>query len=181
MHRKVHLAILWSMHTHRRFTCECSPLCERRCPSRPLLALFGHVASHSRCPILRSSPWIRGAPHGELAMLISRISLRISGATVGRPPRRRDFHRQYELNPARCHSITVSGFTIAKAPSTFGAKRYKPANIRRSNIPNVGRFDDFRWQHVKLMTQNHVFQPQARPATGTLRPTPTRLGYKPLA
>src|ERR1700682_3143928 len=40
--------------------------------------------------------------------------------------------------------ITVSGFTIAKAPSIFGAKRYKPANIRRSNIPNVGRFDDFR-------------------------------------
>ena len=49
-------------------------------------------------------------------MLISRISLRISGATVGRPPRRRDFHRQYDLNPARCHLITVSGFTIAKAP-----------------------------------------------------------------
>src|SRR5580693_345439 len=46
--------------------------------------------------------------------------------------------------PARCHLITVSGFTIAKAPSTFGAKRYKPANIRRSSIPNVGRFGDFR-------------------------------------
>src|SRR5258708_11937285 len=88
------------------------------------------------CPIsmpsLRSSPWIRGAPHSGLAMLISRISSRISGVTVGRPPRRRDFHRQYDLNPARCHLITVSGFTIAKAPSTFGAKRYKPANIRRS-------------------------------------------------
>src|SRR5580693_4586175 len=72
------------------------------------------------------------------------VSLRISGATVGRPPRRRDFHRQYDLNPARCHLITVSGFTIAKAPSTFGAKRYAPANIRRSSIPNVGRFGDFR-------------------------------------
>jgi hypothetical protein len=100
------------------------------------------------CPIsmpsLRSSPWIRGAPHSELAMLISRMSLRISGAIVGRPPRCRDFHRQYDLNPARCHLITVSGFTIAKAPSTFGAKRYKPANIRRSSIPNVGRFGDCR-------------------------------------
>src|SRR5277367_3223866 len=41
-------------------------------------------------------------------------NLRTSGATVGRPPRRRDFHRQYDLNPARCHLITVSGFTIAK-------------------------------------------------------------------
>jgi hypothetical protein len=77
-------------------------------------------------------------------MLISRISLRISGATIGRPPRRRDFHRQYDLNPARCHLTTVSGFTIAKAPSTSGAKRYKPANIRRSSIPNVGLFGDFR-------------------------------------
>jgi hypothetical protein len=53
-------------------------------------------------------------------------------------------HRQYDLNPARCHLITVSGFTIAKAPSTFGAKRYKPAKIRRSSIPNVGRFGDCR-------------------------------------
>src|SRR5882762_8167305 len=108
-------------------------------------------------PILRSSPWIRGAPHNELAMLISRISLRISGATVGRPPRRRDFHRQYDLNPARCHLITVSGLTIAKAPSTFGAKRYKPANIRRSKHPERRPFRRFPLQHVKLMTQNHVF------------------------
>jgi hypothetical protein len=113
-------------------------------------------------------------------MLISRISLRISGATVGRPPRRRDFHRQYDLNPARCHLITVSGFTIAKALSTFGAKQYKPANIRRSNIPNFGRFDDFRCNSLADDAES-CFQPQARPATGTLRPTPTRLGYKPLA
>src|SRR5665811_1459252 len=88
----------------------------------------------------------------RIGMLISRISLRISGATVGRPPRRRDFHRQYDLNPARCHLITVSGFTIAKAPSTFGAKRYKPANIRRSSIPNVGRFGDCRRNTCLLYT-----------------------------
>src|SRR5258705_12166588 len=90
-----------------------------------------------------------GCEAGDLAPLpgasaSARVGLRISGATVGRPPRRRDFHRQYDLNPARCHLITVSGFTIAKAPNTFGAKRYKPANIRRSSIPNVGRFGDFR-------------------------------------
>jgi hypothetical protein len=77
-------------------------------------------------------------------MLISRISLRTSGATVGLPPRRRDFHRQYELNPARCHSITVSGFTIAKASSTVGTKRYNLANIKWSSSPNVGRFREFR-------------------------------------
>jgi hypothetical protein len=77
-------------------------------------------------------------------MLFSRISLRISGVTVGRPPRRRDFHCQYDLNPVRCHLMTVSGFTTAKASSTFGAKRYKPANTRQSSIPNGGRFGDFR-------------------------------------
>src|SRR6266850_5413730 len=41
-------------------------------------------------PSLRSSPWILGAPHNGLAMLISRISRRISNAAVGRPQRCRD-------------------------------------------------------------------------------------------
>jgi hypothetical protein len=45
-------------------------------------------------PSLSNSPWIRGAPHSGLAKLISRISSRISGGTVGRPPRRLDFQRQ---------------------------------------------------------------------------------------
>src|ERR1700694_6032104 len=41
-------------------------------------------------PSLRSSPWILGAPHSGLAMLISRISRRISTGIIGRPPRRLD-------------------------------------------------------------------------------------------
>jgi hypothetical protein len=56
--------------------------------------------------------------HSGLAMLISRTSLRISSVTVGRPPRRRDFHRQYDRKPARCHLTTVSGLTIASASRT---------------------------------------------------------------
>jgi hypothetical protein len=88
-----------------------------------------------------------GVPHNRLAMLIWRTSRRISNDTAGRPPRRRDFHRQYDLNPARCHLMTVSGFTTAKASSTFGAKRYKPTNTRRSSIPNVGRFGDSAATH----------------------------------
>src|SRR5712671_1795927 len=71
------------------------------------------------CPIstpsLRSSPWIRGAPHSLLAMLISRTGLRISNGIVGRQPRALDFQRQYNRKPARCHLTTVSGFTIASA------------------------------------------------------------------
>src|SRR5258707_12171720 len=78
-------------------------------------------------PSLSNSPWIRGAPHSGLAMLISRISLRISVGKVGRPPRRRDLQRQYDLNPARCHFITVSGFKTARAFRTVGANRYSPA------------------------------------------------------
>ena len=50
------------------------------------------------CPIsmpsMSSSPWIRGARHSGLAMLISRISRRISGGTIGLPPQRLDFQRQ---------------------------------------------------------------------------------------
>src|SRR3982074_372323 len=59
-------------------------------------------------PSLRSSPWIIGAPHNGLTTLIWRISWRISTVTAGRPQRCVDFHRQYDLNPARCQRITVS-------------------------------------------------------------------------
>src|ERR1700726_5133210 len=39
-------------------------------------------------------------PHSGLAMLISRISLRISNGTVGLPPRAFDFQHQYNRKPA---------------------------------------------------------------------------------
>src|ERR1700746_860064 len=83
-------------------------------------------------PSLRSSPWILGAPHNGLAMLISRISRRISNDTVGRPQRRRDFQRQYSLKPARCQRITVSGRTIASASYILGNSRQIPPNISLS-------------------------------------------------
>src|SRR5271165_1761725 len=41
-------------------------------------------------PSLSSSPWIRGAPHSGLVLLICRIRTRISRSTDGRP----DFERQ---------------------------------------------------------------------------------------
>src|SRR5260370_7124902 len=72
-------------------------------------------------PSLSNSPWILGAPHSGLAMLISRISLRISVGKVGRPPRRRDLHRQYDLNPAPSHFITLSAFKTPNAFSTVAA------------------------------------------------------------
>jgi hypothetical protein len=55
---------------------ECPPALGRRISSPD------HVLATLVCPIptpsLSNSPWIRGAPHGGLAMLISRISVRIS-------------------------------------------------------------------------------------------------------
>src|SRR5258705_11309849 len=91
-------------------------------------------------PSLRSPPWILGAPHSGLAMLISRISRRISNDTVGRPQRCRDFQRQYDLKPARCQRMTVSGFTIVSALMVFGTKRYSPTKIRRSMALKASRF-----------------------------------------
>src|SRR5277367_690603 len=81
-------------------------------------------------PSLRSSPWILGAPHNGLAML--NADRRISNGAVGRPQRRRDFQRQYDLKPARCQRITVSGRTIASASYILGNSRQTPPNINRS-------------------------------------------------
>src|SRR6202166_4785131 len=83
-------------------------------------------------PSLRSSPWTLGAPHNGLAPLIWRISWRISTVTAGRPQRCFDFHRQYDLNPARCQRITVSDRTIASAPYILGNSRQTPPNINLS-------------------------------------------------
>src|SRR3974377_59479 len=95
-------------------------------------------------PSLSNSPWIRGAPQSGLARLMSRINLRMSADSFGRPPGDLGFHRQERRKTARRHAITVSGLTIAKALSTFGAKPYNPANISRSNLLNVDRFGDLR-------------------------------------
>src|SRR6476469_8428063 len=83
-------------------------------------------------PSLSNSPWIHGAPHNGLARLISRISRRISNDTAGRPQRCRDFQRQYDLKPARCQRITVSGRTIASASYSLGNSRQTHPNISLS-------------------------------------------------
>ena len=52
--------------------------------------------------------------------------------TAGRPQRCFDFHRQYDLNPARCQRTTVSGRTIATAPYILENSRQTPPNINLS-------------------------------------------------
>ena len=108
----------------------------------PRTMYLATVVCPTSMPSLRSSPWILGAPQSGLAMLMSRINCLTSGATFGRPPRGRDFHRQYKRKPARCQRITVSGLTIAKALSTSGAKPYSPTNTVRSILPRIGRLGE---------------------------------------
>ncbi len=60
-------------------------------------------------PSFASSPCTRGAPQRGLALLMFRLSSRISRATLGRPDlRRRLFQVQYRLNPERCQRTTPS-------------------------------------------------------------------------
>src|SRR5258705_12300266 len=116
-------------------------------------------------PSLRSSPWIRGAPHGGLAMLISRISRRISTGTIGRPPRRLDFQRQ--------------GSEPGTMPADNGVRlddRQRIANFREQPIETNeyhsvdGAEGEFLWssspQNVDPLPQRPN---QALPATGSDR------------
>src|SRR6202795_466218 len=108
---------------------ECPPALGRRVSS--LDHVLGHAGLSDIDAELEEFSMIRGAPHRGLAMLISRISLRISNGTVG-PPRAFDFQRQYNRKPARCHLTTVSGLTIASASRTPGRSRWRQTKINRS-------------------------------------------------
>ncbi len=90
-------------------------------------------------PTLSSSPWIRGAPHNGLAILICRISSRISDGTAGRPTRRLDFQRQNKRKPARCHLTTVSGRTMASASRAFGNRWQTQPRTTLSTVRNDNR------------------------------------------
>jgi hypothetical protein len=83
-------------------------------------------------PSLSSSPWMRGAPHSGFSALIRRINARRSAAIRGRPPRERDFQRQYWRKQAWCHRSRVSGRIIVMALRTEGNHRYSWTKNRRS-------------------------------------------------
>jgi hypothetical protein len=54
----------------------------------------------------------------------------------------------YDLNPARCHFITVSGFKTARAFRTVGANRYSPGKIKRSMALNVCLLGECRFSRL---------------------------------
>src|SRR5262249_2410455 len=67
------------------------------------------VGEHILRPSIRSSPWIRDAPHFGFSLLIRWIRSRRPRSVLGRPARLRDFQRQNAVKPARCQRRMVSG------------------------------------------------------------------------
>jgi len=114
----------------------------QHCDGGPLLRTIylATLVCPMSIPSLSSSPWIRGAPHNGLAMLISRINCRISVGTAGRPRPRLDFQRQNNRKPARCHRTTVLGRTMASASWAFGNRRQTQPRINLSTAKNDIRF-----------------------------------------
>src|SRR5262245_52534181 len=60
-------------------------------------------------PSIRSSPWMRDAPHFGFSLLIRPMRSRRPRSIFGRPAFFRDFQRQNALKPARRHRRMVSG------------------------------------------------------------------------
>ena len=78
----------------------------------------------------------------ELKVAVSRISARRSASICGRPPRGRDFQRQYRRKPARCRRTRVSGRMIVMVFRTDGNHRY--SRTRRSPFVSWTRPRTFR-------------------------------------
>src|SRR5260221_12848444 len=98
--------------------------------------------------IIRPETLVRGAPHSGFSALIRQIKARRSAAILGRPPRERDFHRQYRRKPARCERTRVSGRMIVMAFRTDGNHRYRWTKNKRS--PFV------RWTRPRVFRCNAI-------------------------
>jgi hypothetical protein len=86
----------------------------------------------------------------------SQISWRISTVTGARQQRGFDFHRQYDLNPARRQRITVSGRTIASAPYILGNSQQTPPNINLSIETNRKPLRISASQHIDLLPYTRI-------------------------
>ena len=95
------------------------------------------VRSAASRPSVRSSPWIRGAPHRGFAAAIRETRVLISGPTEGRPPvGRPESVVQCSRKRRRCHRRTVSGVTITRAcrhpAQTLASQPQKRRSVGRS-------------------------------------------------
>src|SRR5262249_54039178 len=82
---------------------------------------------------------MRGAPQSIFSTLIRRISARRPASMRGRPPRFRDFQRQYRRKPARCQRTSVSGRINVMALRIAGNQRYSWMKNNRSLFVNWTR------------------------------------------
>jgi hypothetical protein len=90
---------------------------------------------------MRSSPWIRGAPHVGFSTTIRKIHSRTSFRvrllpTCVRPP---EINLQYIRKPFRCQRTTVSGVTTMRACFHPDRKRRTTTQNSLSNGPRPGR------------------------------------------
>src|SRR5207249_8847053 len=71
------------------------------------------VRSETSKPSMRSSPWMRGAPHVEFSTTMRKINSRISFDVCRLPTGllTLEISFQYKRNPALCQRTTVSGVT----------------------------------------------------------------------
>src|SRR5260370_3084680 len=105
---------------------------------------------------------MRGAPQSRFTRLMPRIRWRISAGILGRPPQERDFQRQYNRKPIRCHRTTVSGSTTEIALNTDGNKRLGQTKINRSPTVRFRLRRSMPTQDVQLMPENRDLRLQSR-------------------
>jgi len=96
------------------------------------------VVLATRMPSLRSSPWIRSAPHSRFAAAISLMRATVPAATFGcGADRGGDFPRQKRRKPCRCQRSRVSGWTISSA--WHQARRRLASSTRSARAVGVQR------------------------------------------
>src|SRR3974390_3597386 len=124
-------------------------------------------------PSLSNSPWVRGAPQSGLARLMSRINLRMSADSFGRPPGDR------LPSPVKAKTRAVP------ADYSFGLNHRPGAQHVRSQTIQSGEYQPielaecrplrrFTSQDVQLMAQHQDLCLQRDPRLEKPRPAHTR-------
>jgi hypothetical protein len=108
-------------------------------------------------PSLRISPWIRGAPHTW------RGTIGEFRAAPGLPPRHRDFHRQNERKPARCHRITVSGLDDHQGIHNARRNPIEGGKNQTIEIAEGEPLRRFSSQHIEPMAQRQDLRFELNP------------------
>jgi hypothetical protein len=98
-------------------------------------------------------PRVRGAPQSIFSILIRRISARRPASMRGRPPRFRDFQRQYRRKPARCQRTSVSGWMIVTGNQRYSWMKNSPIAIRELDATA-----HLALQHAQLLPERGILR-----------------------